>query len=158
MPSSSCPAPARRAAHDPLLAVPALAAAAIATASATNAIGLPGACPFRLATGLDCPFCGGTRSLAAMARFDVLAAVDHNTLVVVALLIVGLWWVRRVRGTLRPSTKSGERSATRCGGSSPSPTHPSAMVVTVLSLVALVVFTVLRNLPGPPWHFLASGP
>lgn len=52
-------------------------------------------CPFHAATGLDCPFCGGTRALHALLRGDVAAAVDHNLLVML-LLAAGVaaagWW------------------------------------------------------------------
>jgi len=38
------------------------------------------ACPFYTLTGHPCPFCGGTRSYAAMWRGDVVAAVRYYPL------------------------------------------------------------------------------
>ena len=40
----------------------------------------PTLCPFRLATGLPCPFCGTTRSLMALGRGDVEASFQLNPL------------------------------------------------------------------------------
>jgi len=55
----------------------------------------PGLCPFRAITGLDCPLCGSTRAIAQLLDGHLLAALDHNALlvlVVVPLAVVG--WVR----------------------------------------------------------------
>ena len=58
-------------------------------------------CPWRFITGLDCPFCGSTRAAAALAHGDLMGALDHNALFVVAVLplAVAAWvlWVRRSR-------------------------------------------------------------
>jgi hypothetical protein len=58
-------------------------------------------CPWRLLTGLDCPFCGSTRAAAALAHGDVVAALDHNALFVLAVLPLALaaWavWVTHAR-------------------------------------------------------------
>jgi Protein of unknown function (DUF2752) len=40
----------------------------------------PTLCPFRLATGLPCPFCGTTRSLMALGQGDVEASFQLNPL------------------------------------------------------------------------------
>ncbi len=94
---------------------------------------VPLQCPFLALTGLDCPLCGGTRSTAALVRGDLAAAVDLNVLTTVAVvMLAGVWaaWlVARTRG----------RSLDWV---------PSATAWRVV-LVVTVVFTVLRNLPGP---------
>lgn len=46
------------------------------------------ACPWRAITGTDCPFCGGLRSVSALASGDVGAAMDYNLLVVVLVPLV----------------------------------------------------------------------
>lgn len=59
----------------------------------------PFRCPVRALTGFDCPGCGSTRCLSALARGDLLTAVDHNLLVVVvvvaAVVAAGLWVARQ---------------------------------------------------------------
>lgn len=46
-------------------------------------ISLP--CLFHLTTGLDCPFCGGSRMIGALLRGDVLAALDLNAFALLVL-------------------------------------------------------------------------
>lgn len=96
-------------------------------------------CPFRALTGWDCPGCGSVRALHAVANGDVAAGLDHNLMTVLALpVLLGIWfaWSRRlVLG--RPRV-----------------TLPDSRLVTGLAVV-LVVFAVVRNLPGVP--FLGSG-
>jgi len=60
-------------------------------------------CPFRLLTGLPCPFCGGGRALTAAAEGDLLAAWLFNPLLVTVcaafgvLLFVRVVWGRAMR-------------------------------------------------------------
>ena len=61
--------------------------------------GGPSFCPWRSITGLDCPFCGATRSAAALAHGDLLLALDHNALFVLVVLplaaVAWLAWAAR---------------------------------------------------------------
>jgi hypothetical protein len=79
------------------LAVTGLAVAAVASVELDGSG--PGLCPWRTITGLDCPFCGATRAAGALARGELVTALDHNALfvlVVVPLAVVTwLLWVRR---------------------------------------------------------------
>jgi hypothetical protein len=61
----------------------------------------PVLCPFRLLTGLPCPFCGMTRSLLALGRGDVAASIALHPLgpAVALLAVLGLW--RFVRPAVR---------------------------------------------------------
>lgn len=93
-------------------------------------------CPVHALTGLDCPGCGTTRALAALARFDVAAAFDHNALLLFALLFLAATWVRALR--FKPW---------------PFASHPHAPR-SVFAIAA--VFTLLRNLPLPYVSFLAA--
>jgi hypothetical protein len=45
-------------------------------------------CPFKTATGMDCPFCGMTRATIALGRGDVHAALGFHPLA--PLVLVGM--------------------------------------------------------------------
>jgi Protein of unknown function (DUF2752) len=67
----------------------------------------PNLCPWRSLTGLDCPFCGATRSAASLAHGDVIGALDHNALFVLVILPLALaawvaWTARAWRGLPGP--------------------------------------------------------
>ncbi|MFC9788112.1 DUF2752 domain-containing protein [Rhodococcus sp. NPDC127528] len=94
--------------------------------------GAYGFCPFHAATGLWCPACGGLRALNDLTHGDLLASLSSNLFVaplVVVLAIAWAAWVsRRWRGV------------------------DDRMIVlsrtaTVAVLVALAVFTIVRNTP-----------
>lgn len=98
-------------------------------------------CPFRAATGLDCPGCGGTRALTALFRGDPLLAVSHNLLTVLLLpLLVWGWtgWLRHRAG----------RRTTR-------PDIPTWAAWTLA--IGVPAFMLLRNLPWAPLAWLGSG-
>ncbi len=50
------------------------------------------ACPLRETTGVPCPFCGSTRTFAALARLDFFEALRLNPLVCCAACIAGALW------------------------------------------------------------------
>lgn len=81
------------------LAVAGAAWAAVAVARPGD--GGPVWCPWRAVTGLDCPFCGATRAMASLGHGDVVAALDHNALLVLVVLPMAAlgWalWVARAR-------------------------------------------------------------
>ncbi|MFE1825082.1 DUF2752 domain-containing protein [Streptomyces yangpuensis] len=85
-------------------------------------------CPFHALTGLDCPGCGSLRALHRLTQADVVAAADHNLLVVVALPCIALVWLRVVTG----------RTTRRAV-----PAWRSPRVILAL----VVLWTVVRNLP-----------
>ena len=98
---------------------------------------LPVLCPLRATTGLDCPLCGATRATAALVRGDVLAALDHNALYVLALPVVGVLVLLWLVGGRRPAWS---RSA-----------------VATWSVVAVAVaFTIARNVPFDALAVLGS--
>jgi hypothetical protein len=58
-------------------------------------------CPFRLVTGLPCPFCGLTHSLLALGGGDIHSSVRFSPLgplVAVLALVVGWGVLRSIRG------------------------------------------------------------
>lgn len=92
-------------------------------------------CPFRLATGWDCPGCGATRAVAALAQGRVLHAIDHNALLVLLLPLL-LWaWFAWLRASL------GRRDS----GLVLPPTATFGLAGV------LVGFSVVRNLPVFDW-------
>ncbi len=48
-------------------------------------------CTLKALTGIPCPTCGGTRSVAHLARFDLVGAWTMNPLVTAAVLVVVPW-------------------------------------------------------------------
>lgn len=98
-------------------------------------------CPLNATTGLDCPFCGGLRSVQDLARFDLAGAVGHNVLLVAALPLVAVawfaWWRRRRTVDAPPSV-------------APRWLLPATLVV-------LAAFGVARNLPVDGLSWMAAG-
>ena len=92
-----------------------------------------GYCP-SAALGLWCPGCGALRAVNDLTNGDLAAAASSNLLLVVlapvAVLGLALWLADSWRGTRRSVPRSWR-----------APLVAAAAVV-------LVVFTVLRNLPG----------
>lgn len=86
------------------------------------------ACPFKLLTGWNCPFCGGLRMTYDLLHGDLAAAAVDNIVVLIGLPVLALWWLWRRRRGERPFTPP---------------------VVAVIVVTALV-WTVVRNLPGFP--------
>lgn len=86
---------------------PVLAGLGVAVAAAyvvaVDPAGSPGrypACPFRTLTGHPCPLCGGLRAVHHLGRFDLVAALSSNLLVVALVALAAAEWVRWVRGRL----------------------------------------------------------
>jgi Protein of unknown function (DUF2752) len=85
-------------------------------------------CPFKWATGWNCPFCGGLRMTHDLLHGDLLATINDNLFLLVGLPALAGWLLMRRR--------RGQRSL------------PLPAVVTIA--VATIAWTVLRNLPGFP--------
>lgn len=99
-----------------------------------------GFCPSAL-LGLDCPFCGSLRAVHLLTDLDLAAAASSNlVLVAAAPVAVVVWFVVLGRAAR--------------GRNSLFPTVPAAVWWFVAG--ALLVFTVLRNLPWAPVAWLAS--
>ncbi|APX31680.1 hypothetical protein BH708_01905 [Brachybacterium sp. P6-10-X1] len=88
-------------------------------------------------TGLHCPGCGAIRGVHALLAGDLLLALRSNALIMAALpvaaLSFGVWTLHRIQGR---------------------PTHmPLPRPLVVALLAAIILFTVLRNIPA--FWFLA---
>jgi len=138
---STKPRVLRRAA--PLLCGCALAAGAVLVAANDPAAAgsrFPG-CIFHQTTGLWCPGCGLTRGLHQLLNGAPWSAITYNLFTpVVVLAIVWAWlsWLRTSWG----------RSALAL---------PASLQRTILAAlpVMLVLYGVLRNIPGEPFRALA---
>lgn len=101
-------------------------------------------CPTKAALGIDCPFCGGLRSVAAMTRGNPVLSADHNVFLVALAPFVVLWWVAWLAASFKGR---------------PAPVSPlrNRAVAIGLGVVALA-FTIVRNVqPGEWGTWLASG-
>lgn len=79
--------PTRRSLAAPMAML--LAVGAVAAAKLSEGLNLAALqCGFLKTTGIPCPFCGGTRSLRAVAAGDFMAAFLWNPLVVVGLVFI----------------------------------------------------------------------
>lgn len=92
--------------------------------------------------GIDCPGCGGLRTVNSLLRGDLLGALDHNVILALGLPVLAIMWLLWF---LEPLT--GKRIHV--------PEPPKWVTVSVT--LALFGFMVLRNIDGPAWiQWLAS--
>lgn len=86
--------------------------------------------------GIDCPGCGGLRTVNSLMHGDLVGALDHNVILAVLLPVVAVVWLFWF---LEPLTGRRIRM----------PNPPAWTIVSIT--VGLLAFTVLRNLDGPAW-------
>lgn len=94
------------------------------------------ACFFHQLTGLNCPGCGGLRAVHHLTHGEFRAAFHSNPLLILALPFagwIGLRW-------LRPGNTIANATFTRLAWA---------------TLVVVLVFGVLRNLPGPAFAWMS---
>lgn len=114
-------------------------------------------CPLKEVTGLDCPGCGGLRAVHALLHGDLGTALDQNLFVVLVVLplAVVMWvgWVLRSRpGRAGPAAVPITAPPVPASG----PLRAAWQRWSPYAFLALMlIFTVVRNLPGVP--FLRSG-
>jgi len=93
-------------------------------------------CPFHEVTGLDCPACGGTRAIASLLQGRFVAALHYNALALaLGLLAVPYLLLWKMGWTVPAGWKESWLWQ-----------HRVALVVS-----GLLLWTVLRNLPGFTW-------
>lgn len=97
-------------------------------------------CMFHTLTGLHCPGCGSTRALHALIHGRVVAAVGYNPLMVLCLP-----WLIYVGASKLYADRRGRR------GPAPLPRWNWTRWLPA----AVIGFAVLRNLPWPPFNWLA---
>lgn len=97
--------------------------------------GLYPRCPFNVLTGLLCPGCGATRAVHALLHGEFARAWCFNPLLLALLPLVG-WW-------------AGRAFAWVVGLAAPPAALPRRLAIGLF--VAILVFSVVRNLPWWPW-------
>lgn len=125
----------------PLMAAAVLAAGCAVSAMVDPTSG-PTICPFKIATGLDCPGCGGTRAAHALFRGDLVAAASHNVVALIAIPLI-LW--------------GAFAGLTRAFGGKVIRTYAPSLPVTFSALGVVLTFWVVRNLSIAPFDWLYSG-
>jgi hypothetical protein len=97
-------------------------------------------CPFYALTGLYCPGCGSLRALHSLLHGQVMAAFGFNSFMLLSLPYVLYCFLSYATGTVRRK---------------PSPAFFVPANIIWLFLGCVVIFSVLRNIPQPPWSWLA---
>lgn len=105
---------------------------------------LPIPCPFHFMTGLDCPFCGGSRAAGALLQLDFARALDLNALAVLFILPLTIVFLigkaRHELGYVQHYWPTGRLGA-----------------VSGYAVLAIVlVWGVVRNLPFEPFTALRA--
>jgi hypothetical protein len=102
-------------------------------------------CPILALTGAFCPGCGGLRAVHDLTHGDVGAALSSNLVVTLAVPVaVVLWlaWLRRSLANNPPETSPAEPDPKRRTPAGSRIWGPVALAI------GLILFAVLRNLPG----------
>jgi hypothetical protein len=94
-------------------------------------------------TNLDCPGCGSQRALHALLHGNIIAAADQNLLAV--LSVPFLFYSAIVNSANILFNKKWKQQI-----------FYSANFVRVV-LIFVLLFWVLRNIPAPPFSWLAAG-
>ena len=103
------------------------------------ATGLFPVCPLYALTGYACPGCGLTRGFHALFHGDVLTALDFNALIPLWAVVFGYVFVSMVLLAVRGRGL---------------PMWPARPRFLWASMIVLLVFGVLRNLPFYPFNIL----
>jgi hypothetical protein len=97
-------------------------------------------CQFYAMTGLYCPGCGAQRALHSLVHLHVLTALRDNSLLILSLPVFAYLGFREVG---------------REFGTFALPPIPAPRGWVTLVIITIVLFTILRNIPCPPFDHLA---
>ena len=99
-------------------------------------------CPFYELTGFNCPGCGSQRALHAILHGDLAAAVNYNLLFVVSLPFIAAYFGLKLLSIIK-------------GGGMNLYLFDNPKV-QMLAVLFVLIFWFVRNLPFPPFNFLAA--
>jgi len=99
-------------------------------------------CSFKGVTGLECPGCGGQRSLYLLLHGDILQALRYNAFFIIALPFLAYFYIMAVRVYILKQE--------RCLKSF---VFNSWFGFSLLAFV--ILFFILRNIPVCPFTYLA---
>ncbi|MEY4137811.1 MAG: hypothetical protein RL205_1939 [Actinomycetota bacterium] len=91
-------------------------------------------CPTKALFGIDCPGCGCLRGLHSLMHGDVVAAADHNILLLIFVPFVVVLWVRWMLRAWRGVTPAVSMRTFRL--------RNRAMIIV---LIAILAFGIVRN-------------
>jgi hypothetical protein len=97
-------------------------------------------CALYVTTGIYCPGCGGLRASYALVHGNIFAALHDNLLLVLALPVAGIYSIMSAQCWLK---------------NEPLPRFTPSPLMLKIMIVAVVLFTVLRNIPAAPFNWLA---
>jgi hypothetical protein len=153
---SPTPSPAsrrRRALRGPVLVAGlALATTGYIAVANPNQPGHFPLCPLKAVTGLDCPMCGGLRSVDALTHGDLVGALNQNLFAVLCYPVLIWLWLRWARLSWQSADASCKDSAGATSTVLPSWWN---RYLGYGILVVFLLFSVARDLPFIP--FLRSG-
>ena len=112
--------------------------AALAVADPTTPGGPTPVCPTKALLGITCPGCGTARMLYSFTHFDLTGAIRYNAVALVAVVLMAWAWVVWLGRTL------GKRL----------PTWTNWKWLPHVTIAVLVIWTVVRLLPFPPFSAL----
>ena len=95
-------------------------------------------CQFYQLTHLYCPGCGGLRAVHALTHGNFVAAFHCNPLLIVSLPVLAIWLLRRKYFSRRPTN----------------PTPKASLRAVWFWFAILVLFGILRNIPGPAFFWM----
>ncbi|MUM19536.1 DUF2752 domain-containing protein [Mycobacterium sp. CBMA271] len=130
----------RMAAPAAIAGVAAAGCAAIWFADPTTPGGVFPVCPFKAATGLDCPGCGGLRMVYSLMHGNLLGALHYNAVALVALGFLAVCFVAWTR--------------TRWRGEADWDPPWMRTWVPAVTLVVFVAWFIVRMIPVAPFTAL----
>lgn len=98
-------------------------------------------CPFYVVTGFHCPGCGSQRAFHEILHGNIIAGIQHNLLVILAVLVIAYKFFVFFRNKANPEKSSRNLLY-----------HNAAPWII---LILVVGFWIIRNIPLAPFHFFA---